>query len=41
MRFNVKKNSVQDDHTLRLYDIAFDMAEINKTPVLGRHIWIY
>ncbi len=30
-RFNVKEYSVQDDHTLRLYDTALDMAEINKT----------
>ncbi|GAB6087226.1 ABC transporter ATP-binding protein [Alkaliphilus crotonatoxidans] len=30
-RFNVKEYSVQDDHTLRLYDTALDIAEINKT----------
>lgn len=30
-RFNTKKYSVQDDHTLRLFDTVLDMAEINKT----------
>ena len=30
-RFHVKEYSVQDDHTLQLYDTSVDMAEINKT----------
>lgn len=30
-QFHVKEYSVQDPHTLRLYDAALDMAEINKT----------
>ena len=33
-RFNVKEYSVQDDHTLRLYNTALDMAELNKTLML-------
>ncbi len=33
-RFHVKEYSVQDNHTLRLYDTALDMAEINKTLML-------
>lgn len=32
--FHVKEYSVQDDHTLRLYDTALDMAEINKALML-------
>ncbi|WMM23580.1 ABC transporter ATP-binding protein [Tissierella sp. MB52-C2] len=29
-RFSVKEYSVQDDHTLRIYNTTLDMAEINK-----------
>lgn len=32
-KLHVKDYSIQDDHTLRLYDTALDMAEINKTLV--------
>jgi len=32
--FHVKEYSVQDDHTLRIYDTALDIAEINKTLML-------
>lgn len=30
-RFHVKEYSIQDDHTLRLYDTTLDMAQVNKT----------
>lgn len=32
-QFHLKDYSVQDDHTLRLYDTALDMGEINKSLV--------
>nr|WP_319489292.1 ABC transporter ATP-binding protein [uncultured Caproiciproducens sp.] len=33
-QFGLKDYSVQDDHTLRLYDTALDMGEINKALVM-------
>jgi bacitracin transport system ATP-binding protein len=33
-QFNLKDYSVQDDHTLRLYDTVLDMGEINKALVM-------
>lgn len=33
-QFQLKDYSVQDDHTLRLYDTALDMGEINKALVM-------
>lgn len=33
-QFHLKDYSVQDDHTLRLYDTALDMGEINKALVM-------
>ncbi|MFT3985997.1 MAG: ABC transporter ATP-binding protein, partial [Lachnospiraceae bacterium] len=32
--FGLKEYSVQDDHTLRLYDTGLDMGEINKALVI-------
>lgn len=33
-QFHLKDYSVQDDHTLRLYDAALDMGEVNKALVM-------
>lgn len=33
-QFHVKDYSVQDEHTLRIYDTSLDMGEINKTLIL-------
>ncbi len=33
-KFHVKEYTVQDSHTLRLYNTALDMAEINKALML-------
>lgn len=33
-QFNTKDYSVQDDHTLRLYNTTLDMGEINKALVM-------
>lgn len=33
-QFNLKDYSVQDDHTLRIYDTVLDMGEINKALVM-------
>ena len=33
-QFGLKEYSVQDDHTLRLYDTGLDMGEINKALVI-------
>lgn len=34
-QFRLKEYSVQDDHTLKLYDTSLDMASVNKTLMLG------
>ncbi|MBT2289115.1 ABC transporter ATP-binding protein [Paenibacillus albidus] len=34
-QFDLKEYSVQDDHTLKLYDTSLDMASINKSLILG------
>ncbi|AKN33729.1 bacitracin ABC transporter ATP-binding protein [Clostridium carboxidivorans P7] len=34
-QFGLKEYSVQDDHTLKLYDTSLDMASVNKTLMLG------
>ncbi|NMM65844.1 ATP-binding cassette domain-containing protein [Clostridium sp. P21] len=34
-KFGLKEYSVQDDHTLKLYDTSLDMASVNKTLMLG------
>lgn len=39
-QFGLKDYSVQDDHTLRLYDTALDMGEINKALVMQNIIVI-
>lgn len=33
-KFNVSDYSIQDDHTLRIYNTALDMAEVNRTLML-------
>lgn len=33
-QFGIKDYSVQDEHTLRLYDTSLDMAEVNKALVM-------
>ncbi|AZV55175.1 ABC transporter ATP-binding protein [Clostridium sp. AWRP] len=34
-QFGLKEYSVQDEHTLKLYDISLDMASVNKALMLG------
>ncbi|AKA69484.1 ABC transporter ATP-binding protein [Clostridium scatologenes] len=34
-QFGLKEYSVQDDHTLQLYDMSLDMASVNKTLMLS------